>query len=113
MNFAKNLLPVLLLVICQNSSAQELHYDQYTTDDGLPSNTIYEIVQDSNGLLWMGTENGLVSYDGVTFERFTDSRLKDNDIIELEISKDGHVTFSNISNQYCRLERGELIVEDV
>ncbi|MFT6783008.1 MAG: AraC family chitin signaling transcriptional activator, partial [Saprospiraceae bacterium] len=87
MNFANIFLTVLLLVIAQHSSAQELYYDQYTTNDGLPSNTIYEIVQDSNGLLWMGTENGLVSYDGVTFERFTDSRLMDNDIIELEISK--------------------------
>ncbi|MFT4535771.1 MAG: hypothetical protein ACI9P5_003141, partial [Saprospiraceae bacterium] len=104
MNFANIFLTVLLLVIAQHSSAQELYYDQYTTNDGLPSNTIYEIVQDSNGLLWMGTENGLVSYDGVTFERFTDSRLMDNDIIELEISKDGHVTFSNASNQYCRIE---------
>ena len=104
MNFAKIILYLLFLGIPQLSSAQELHYDQYTTDDGLPSNTIYEIVQDSTGLLWMGTENGLVSYDGVSFERFSDPRLKDNDIIELEISKDGHVTFCNISNQYCRLE---------
>lgn len=100
-------------MLSQVSVAQEFHYDQFTTDDGLPSNTIYEIVQDSTGLLWMGTENGLVSYDGVSFERFSDPRLKDNDILKLEISKDGHVTFSNISNQYCRLEGDKLKVLEV
>lgn len=113
MKFVKFFLCVLLFGISQVAFSQDLHYDQYTTDDGLPSNTIYEIVQDSNGLLWMGTENGLVSFDGVSFERFTDPRLMDNDIIELEISKDGHVTFTNMSNQYCRLEGNEVVLNSI
>jgi len=113
MNLIKVFLSILFIALPHLLVAQELIYDQYTTDDGLPSNTIYEIVQDSNGLIWMGTENGLVSYDGVSFERFSDSRLKDNDILKLEISKDGHVTFGNTSNQYCRLEGEELKVMDV
>ncbi len=113
MKLVKIFLYIFLVSIPQFLLAQELIYDQYTTDDGLPSNTIYEIVQDSSGLMWMGTENGLVSYDGVTFERFSDSRLKDNDILKLEISKDGHVTFCNTSNQYCRLEGEQVKVIDV
>jgi len=95
------------------SFGQDLHYDQYTTDDGLPSNTVYEIVQDSSGTLWFGTENGLVSYNGQSFERFSDSRLIDNDVIELEISKEGHITFTNISNQYCRLEGNEVVINSI
>ncbi len=101
-----------MFIIPLTSVTQDLHYDQYTTDDGLPSNTIYEIVQDSTGLLWIGTEKGLVSFDGVVFKQFTDPRLKDNDILEVEISKDGHVTFSNASNQYCRIEEGRVVVEN-
>lgn len=113
MNLEKIFLYILFIISPQLLVAQELIYDQYTTDDGLPSNTIYEIVQDSNGLIWMGTENGLVSYDGVSFKRFSDSRLNDNDILKLEISKDGHVTFCNTSNQYCRLEGNKVKVIEV
>jgi len=98
----------LFLLFSQFCLSQELNYTQYTTEDGLPSNTVYEIVQDSNGLIWMGTENGLVSFDGVSFERFSDPRLKDNDIIELEISKDGIISFINLSGQYCRMNELDL-----
>lgn len=61
----------------------------------------------------MGSESGLVSCDGVTFTWFSDTRLRDTDIIELEITKDGHITFANISNQYCRLEGDMQMIIDV
>ncbi|HEV9037434.1 MAG TPA: two-component regulator propeller domain-containing protein, partial [Puia sp.] len=34
-------------------------YKRYTTTDGLPSNTILRILEDSHGNLWMSTYNGL------------------------------------------------------
>ena len=39
----------------------------FTVDDGLPDNTINAITQTENGLLWVGTESGLASFDGRTF----------------------------------------------
>ena len=50
-------------------NAQTFNYKQYTEEDGLPSLTIYEIAQDSSGILWIGTDNGLVSFDGEKFEK--------------------------------------------
>lgn len=38
-----------------------------TVDDGLTSNKVYDMVQDSYGFLWMGTAYGLCRYDGYTF----------------------------------------------
>jgi signal transduction histidine kinase/ligand-binding sensor domain-containing protein/DNA-binding response OmpR family regulator len=35
------------------------HYKRYTTEDGLPSNTILRILEDAHGNLWMSTYNGL------------------------------------------------------
>lgn len=36
---------------------------QYTTDDGLPSNVIYGILEDSYGRLWVSTNQGLSCFD--------------------------------------------------
>lgn len=45
----------------------------YTGDNGLPQNSIKSINADTEGYIWMGTEDGLVRYDGnhfYTFNRF-------------------------------------------
>jgi diguanylate cyclase (GGDEF)-like protein len=39
----------------------------WNSDAGLPQNTIEAIVQTRDGYLWMGTEEGLVRFDGVQF----------------------------------------------
>ena len=39
----------------------------YRAADGLPSNTVYAIAQDPEGILWVGTRNGLASFDGTRF----------------------------------------------
>ncbi|HEY7369225.1 MAG TPA: two-component regulator propeller domain-containing protein [Thermoanaerobaculia bacterium] len=49
------------------------HYGlrHWTTDSGLPQNTVAALVQTRNGYLWMGTQDGLVRFDGVRFTVFT------------------------------------------
>ncbi|MCF8242733.1 MAG: hypothetical protein K9J16_15250 [Melioribacteraceae bacterium] len=44
---------------------------KFTTDDGLPQNSIYSLYQDSKGYLWIGTEAGLSKYDGETFRNYS------------------------------------------
>ena len=47
--------------------------DHWTEEDGLPSNTISDIVQDQAGYLWIATDNGLARFDGVRFVHFDPS----------------------------------------
>ena len=42
----------------------ELKYRDLNTEDGLPSNSIINIVQDPQGYIWMATSDGLCRYDG-------------------------------------------------
>lgn len=51
------------------SAAQS--YTNYSEKDGLPSNHIYKITQDSNGFIWIATDEGLVKYNGTDFKVFT------------------------------------------
>ncbi len=40
----------------------------WTSKEGLPSNSITDILQDSKGYIWVATFNGLVRFDGINFE---------------------------------------------
>ena len=47
--------------------ASDYAFRHYTTQDGLASNTVQALIQDHRGLIWMGTANGLDSFDGRAF----------------------------------------------
>ena len=59
---------ILLLLLSCTLWAQEPRLVNYSAADGLPSNTVYAITQDADGVLWVGTRNGLASFDGVQFK---------------------------------------------
>ena len=45
-------------------------FEHLTTTDGLPQSTVYVTLQDSQGFVWFGTEDGLVRYDGHRLFRY-------------------------------------------
>ena len=52
--------------------------------DGLPSPTLYDLLQDDCGALWIGTDNGISRFDGVNFRNFGyEDGLNDVSIIHL------------------------------
>jgi len=52
--------------------------DHLTISDGLPHNTIFCVLQDNDGYIWVGTQNGLAKYDGYTFDVYA-SKMKSFD----------------------------------
>jgi hypothetical protein len=61
--------------------SQEYPMLHFTFEDGLPSNTIYQVYRDSKGFLWIGTDKGIARYNGIKFEVFTIfDGLPDNEI---------------------------------
>jgi len=56
------------------SDAPPLVLEHLTTDDGLPQGTVFTTLQDSQGFVWLGTEDGLVRYDGHALHRYAYSR---------------------------------------
>lgn len=45
----------------------------WTTEDGLPINSVNQVVQDDDGYLWFTTYDGIVRFDGVEFNTFNHS----------------------------------------
>ena len=66
---------VLIFISHQGASQFELSHRKLTLNDGLPSNTIFDIIQGSDGRMIIGHNLGLSSYNGIRFEEF-ESELK-------------------------------------
>jgi diguanylate cyclase (GGDEF)-like protein len=47
--------------------AERYFHRGWRRGDGLPGNSVYDIVQSADGYLWIGTENGLARFDGQRF----------------------------------------------
>jgi ligand-binding sensor domain-containing protein len=63
--FLKFIATVFALGYAITSSAQAtIPHRVLNMENGLPSNEVYCITQDANGTMWMGTDMGLVKYDG-------------------------------------------------
>jgi signal transduction histidine kinase/ligand-binding sensor domain-containing protein/CheY-like chemotaxis protein len=68
---------ILCLMGMQAAAAADsppLILEHLTTSDGLPQGTVFVTLQDSQGFVWLGTEDGLVRYDGHELFRYAYSR---------------------------------------
>lgn len=64
------LLPSALSAETQPNLLQFYRQVAWTEDEGLPQNATTALAQTPDGYLWIGTEVGLVRFDGVRFELF-------------------------------------------
>ncbi len=63
----------------------------YTNGDGLPQNSVNDIVRDQFGYMWFATGNGLSRFDGYTFRNFNKPTLPSNLVHALAVSPDKRV----------------------
>lgn len=59
-----------LLVHFPLLAQQDLTFTNYSVDDGLSSNTVWDIKQDDFGFMWFATKNGLTRFDGYNFKTY-------------------------------------------
>jgi ligand-binding sensor domain-containing protein len=91
------------------SSSAESDYiiSSWSTEEGLPQNSVTAIAQTANGYLWLGTFNGLVRFDGTRFVVF-DS----NSTPELRSSRITALTADRRGRLWVLSEFGDLAVLD-
>lgn len=89
------------------ASAQSPYYQQITDREGLPSMTIYDIIQGNQGYIWLGTNAGICRYDGVRFKTFQVPQSKGNSFSFLHKNSKGHIYFGNFNDQifYIKQEK--------
>lgn len=64
---------VLLLLVLQHYpvllSAQQSYLRHFSVDEGLPSNEVYQVMEDEHGYLLIATDRGAVRFNGYDFEQ--------------------------------------------
>jgi len=58
---------------CLTTAQGQYRFDSWTTENGLPQNSVYDILQTPDNYLWLATLDGLAQFDGVRFTIFNKS----------------------------------------
>lgn len=79
------------------SIESDIRFQHFSLGDGMPNNTIYEMVQSEDGFLYMTTQQGVLRFDGVKFQQF------------MSQTEDGHY-HSDLTDNIFEDENGRLWV---
>jgi diguanylate cyclase (GGDEF)-like protein len=83
----------------------------WTSESGLPQNTVDAIVQTRDGYLWIGTEEGLVRFDGVRFvvsDRQSAPALRSSFVSSLFEGPDGTLWIGTYGGGLARLRNARI-----
>lgn len=101
---------VLLFLIgtCAFGQGLPLPFQKLTKADGLPQSSISALVQDDQGYIWIGTQDGLAKYDGYDFKVFRHEKgnghsLSHNFIWDITKDDEGLLWITTLGNGMTRL----------
>ncbi|AZG71920.1 EAL domain-containing protein [Shewanella livingstonensis] len=91
-----------------DDSLTEVKFEHFDTKDGLNQNSITRLFMDSSGMLWIGTQDGLHSYNGVEFSLYLKQQgnsqaISGNFITNILQSPDGDLWVGTNNNGLNRL----------
>ncbi|MEM1000306.1 MAG: two-component regulator propeller domain-containing protein [Bacteroidota bacterium] len=89
---------------------QEPNFRHYTVQDGLASMTVYHIVQDTDGRIWLATENGVNIFDGHEFIRLgVVDGLPENDVLSLTADRKDRIWLQPINGAFAYVTGGQVV----
>ena len=100
---------LLILPFGVSASAERLfsqaqpNFNNIANSQDIPDGIIVTMVQDHYGIIWIGTQYGLVRYDGYEFQvmRKTEQGLCGNYITSIEITNKNKLWLGTLSNGVC------------
>ena len=104
---------VYLILFCsffiQKRGTSQYRFVNYDYSHGLPISGITKIAEDSVGYLWLGSNNGLVKFDGLEFKHFL---AEGNDITTPYGSEIADIQVDHIGKVWITFHEGGLSVYD-
>ncbi|MEO0605352.1 MAG: two-component regulator propeller domain-containing protein, partial [Myxococcota bacterium] len=100
---------LVLLVLCALAGSPRWQVDQWTMRDGLPQNSVTDLLQSADGEIWLTTFGGIARFDGIEFRSFTPANtegLLANRFVALAESPDGTLWFASSVRGATRYRNG-------
>ncbi len=110
------LIPIWLLLagtlwcLDPHKSISQYVHTVWRSEDGLPQNSIQALVQTRDGYLWIGTQEGLVRFNGMEFKVFNKGNTEailHNDIRKLYQDQDGVLWVGTFGGGLTRFKDGQ------
>ncbi len=100
---------LFLFVVIGPVRSQEPFYFHYTPINGLPTSDIYDLAQDSLSRIWLATGNGVIVYDGYSFQNLATPRgIPDNSFIKMFTGKKEKYWFLSFAGYLVYTDHGKL-----
>lgn len=112
--YMKILAAVLLASFLLSQSVQgqtgKVPFKHITTDEGLSQSNVTCILQDQQGFMWYGTQDGLNKYDGYSFTVYQNdllqpNSLSDNFVLSLYEDRKGQLWVGTDDGGLCRFDK--------
>lgn len=88
--------------------SQNPHYFTIDKTKGLPSNTVYDIVQDKKGMIWLATNEGICKFDGKKFTPFSSDEQKSRAGSNLIEDMYGRIWYCSFDGYIYYVQNGEI-----
>ena len=100
------LVPALLwFLACAAVVAQKPYFLHYGTKEGLLTEEVYNLLQDTAGFIWIASDHGVSRFDGAGFKHFSiKDGLPSNVVTELFLDRMGRVWFHAFGNSYAYIQ---------
>ncbi len=86
------------IITAQSFTRSLIHFG---IEDGLPVSTVYKVIQDAEGYIWLATAGGVCQYDGYGFKCYSrENGLPDNDILNIWEDNAGRIWFNTMIWKY-------------
>ena len=89
-------------------------FETVTENEGLPSNYIFQVVQDENDIIWAGTDKGLTKFENGKWNTFTtDDGLPGNYVNKLLSDQNGGLLlyFSENGLYYFDISKNKILMQ--
>ncbi len=79
-------------------------------ENGLPSNEVYQVLQDDFGYMWIGCDAGLFRYDGFTYKQFKNEEQNGFSISDLKLDNKDRIWSRNFKGQIYCVSKNRLVI---
>jgi len=105
----KKLISLFLLFAFCSVFGQHPIYTQFSEKDDLPDIEFYNMMEDSQGFIWLAADRGFYRYDGNQFKLFTNKEKRGLSVFEPKEDHLGRVWCCNITGQFFYVENDKLV----